>query len=67
MNTHRKAIMGKLSLHQKGELMCYAVQKGYVQITPDGVFRPGFQRSIRKLTDAKSKPPKVCTVSDGVE
>jgi len=59
VNTHRKAIMGKLGLHQKGELMCYAVQKGYVKITPDGVVYPGFQRKIRKLTATNNIPPKV--------
>ncbi|MFT3784177.1 MAG: response regulator transcription factor [Nibricoccus sp.] len=59
INTHRKAIMGKLGLHQKGELMCYAVQKGYVHITPEGVLRPGFQRRISKLTVTTKKSSEV--------
>lgn len=49
VNTHRKSIMGKLRLHQKGELVCYAVQMGYVEISPSGVNYPGFQRKLRKL------------------
>lgn len=60
VNTHRKAIMGKLKLHHKGEIMCYAVQKGYVHISPDGVFHPGFQRRIRQLTAAKNNAAKEC-------
>lgn len=54
VNTHRKTIMGKLGLHHKGQIMCYALQQGYVHITPLGVFRPGFQRQIRDMTDRKS-------------
>ncbi len=61
VNTHRKAIMGKLGLHHKGQLMLYALQQGYVQITPNGIYHPGFQRRIRgiaaetKSTDAKAE------------
>jgi DNA-binding CsgD family transcriptional regulator len=47
LNTHRKAIMGKLGLHHKGQLMLYALQQGYVEVSPDGVYYPGFQRRIR--------------------
>ncbi len=47
VNTHRKTIMNKLKLHHKGQIMCYAVQKGYVCISPEGVSHPGFQRKIR--------------------
>lgn len=50
VNTHRKAIMAKLGLHHKGELMCYAVQKGYVHISPEGISRPGFQRRLLELS-----------------
>ncbi len=46
VNTHRKAIMAKLRLHHKGELICYALQKGYVHVTPDRVYRPGYQRLV---------------------
>lgn len=60
INTHRKAIMGKLKLHQKGQLMCYAVQSGYVELAPDGVYRPGFQRKLSKLTAVKNASAKAC-------
>jgi DNA-binding NarL/FixJ family response regulator len=60
VNTHRKAIMAKLGLHHKGQIMCYAVQKGYVHIAPEGVFHPGFQRRIRGLTAAKAAFVKEC-------
>jgi DNA-binding NarL/FixJ family response regulator len=49
VNTHRKAIMSKLQLHHKGQLMLYALRQGYVLVTPDAISRPGFQRRIRKL------------------
>jgi len=61
VNTHRKAIMGKLGLHHKGQLMLYALQQGYVQVSPDGVYYPGFQRRIRRVvTEAKAGETKVC-------
>jgi DNA-binding NarL/FixJ family response regulator len=61
VNTHRKAIMAKLGLHHKGQLMVYALQQGYVQVTHSGIYYPGFQRRIREIT-AEAKPPesKVC-------
>jgi len=49
VNTHRKAIMSKLALHHKGELMLYALQQGYVIVAPGKVTQPGFQRRIREL------------------
>lgn len=61
VNTHRKTIMGKLGLHHKGQIICYALQQGYVQITPQGVFRPGFQRRIRDATAAKGDADKECS------
>lgn len=45
--THRKAIMRKLGLHHKGELMLHALQQGYVHVTPSGVYYPGFQRRLQ--------------------
>ncbi|MBL9188331.1 MAG: response regulator transcription factor [Opitutaceae bacterium] len=60
VNTHRKSIMGKLGLHHKGQIMCYAVQNGYVEISPQGVFHPGFQRKIRKLAADKNGTVKTC-------
>jgi len=49
VKTHRRAIMAKLKMHQKGELMLYAFTHGYVQVTPKGVSQPGFERKIREL------------------
>jgi len=61
VNTHRTAIMRKLGFHHKGQLMLYALQQGYVQISPDGIYYPGFQRRIRgAVTDAKASEAKVC-------
>ena len=61
VNTHRKTIMGKLSLHHKGQLMLYALQQGYVLVTPTGVYYPGFQRHIRVIAaETKTGDAKVC-------
>ncbi|MGC4074921.1 MAG: LuxR C-terminal-related transcriptional regulator [Nibricoccus sp.] len=60
INTHRKVIMGKLGFHHKGQIMCYALQQGYVHITPTGIYYPGFQRRLRELTVPKSDPAKEC-------
>jgi DNA-binding NarL/FixJ family response regulator len=55
IHSHRKSIMGKLRLHHRGELIIYALQQGYVQVSPNGVYRPGFQRKIRENNgEAKS-------------
>jgi DNA-binding NarL/FixJ family response regulator len=56
VNTHRKTIMAKLGLHHKGELICYAVQKGYVRLSPEGVSRPGFQRRLLRLGSRNEEP-----------
>jgi len=58
VGTHRKAIMRKLGLHHKGELMLYALTNGYVRVTPNGVHHPGFQRRILGLATAKSDAAK---------
>jgi DNA-binding NarL/FixJ family response regulator len=47
VNTHRKAIMAKLKLHHKGQLMLYALQNGYIWVTGQNVFHPGFQRQLQ--------------------
>lgn len=61
VNTHRKAVMAKLGLHHKGQLMLYALQQGYVQITPDGIYYPGFQRRIRGIAaEGKNGEVKEC-------
>jgi DNA-binding NarL/FixJ family response regulator len=54
VNQHRKAIMAKLKLHHKGQLMLYALQQGYVRITTDNIYSPGFQRRLqsKKKCDA---------------
>jgi DNA-binding NarL/FixJ family response regulator len=49
VNTHRKAIMAKLGLHHKGQLMLYALQQGYVLVTPQAIYYPGFQRRIQSV------------------
>jgi DNA-binding NarL/FixJ family response regulator len=49
VNTHRKAIMAKLGLHHKGQLMLYALQQGYVVVTPQAIYYPGFQRRIQSV------------------
>jgi DNA-binding NarL/FixJ family response regulator len=54
VNTHRKAIMAKLKLHHKGQLMLHALQQGYVRVTPQGVFHPGFQRRLLSSSESKS-------------
>jgi DNA-binding NarL/FixJ family response regulator len=52
VNTHRKAIMAKLGLHHKGHLMLYALQQGYVVVTPQAIYYPGFQRRIQSVVGA---------------
>jgi len=54
VGTHRKAIMRKLKIHHRGQLMLYASQFGYVRYTPTAVYRPGFQRRLR---GGPSTPP----------
>lgn len=44
---HRKAIMAKLKLHHKGQLMMYALRQGYVRVTTDNIYYPGFQRRLQ--------------------
>lgn len=57
VNTHRKAIMAKLKLHHKGQLMLYALQNGYIWVTAKSIYYPGFQRRLRKATEEKSVTP----------
>lgn len=59
INSHRKAIMAKLGFHHKGQVMIYALQQGYVQVKPQGVYRPGFQRKLSEITAAKVATVKV--------
>ena len=54
VGTHRKAIMRKLGLHHKGQLMLHALQQGFVRVTPTGVYYPGFQRRIQRKPDGTS-------------
>ena len=46
VGSHRKRIMAKLGLHHKGEIVHYALAHGYVLITGDCVWHPGFQRRL---------------------
>jgi DNA-binding NarL/FixJ family response regulator len=46
VNTHRKAIMAKMKLHHKGQLMLYALQHGYIWVSPQRIQYPGFQRRL---------------------
>ena len=48
VGTHRKAVMRKLGIHHKGQLMLHAFREGFVRVTPAGVFYPGFQRKIQR-------------------
>ena len=53
--------MGKLGLHHKGQLMLYALQEGYVLVTPTGVYYPGFQRQISVIAAVtKNGDTKAC-------
>jgi DNA-binding NarL/FixJ family response regulator len=58
VGTHRKAIMRKLNLHHKGQLMLHALQQGFVRVTPTGVYYPGFQRRIQRnsISDDSAGP-----------
>lgn len=40
--------MAKLRLHEKGELVCYAVQMGYMHISPTSGSYTGFERKLLK-------------------
>lgn len=51
VGTHRKAIMRKLSLHHKGQLMLHAFRQGFVRVTSTGVYYPGFQRRIQRSVE----------------
>ncbi len=44
--SHRQKIMGKLKIHTTPQLMMYALREGYVRVTPEQTFRPGFQRRL---------------------
>lgn len=55
VNTHRKAIMGKLHLHHKGQLMLYALQNGYIWVTPQNIYYPGFQRRLQVAAGGDGK------------
>jgi len=59
VNTHRKAIMAKMKLHHKGQLMLYALQNGYIWVSPQQIHYPGFQRRLLAAVGAaKATPPE---------
>lgn len=39
-------MMKKLKFHRTPELMLYAIRAGYVRVTPEDTYRPGFQRKL---------------------
>lgn len=49
VKTHRKRIMAKLGIHEQGELMLYALRRGYVLVTDRAVLNPGFQRALHRI------------------
>ncbi len=57
VSSHRKAIMAKLKLHHKGQLMMYAFQNGYVWVTERHVRYPGFQRRLQASGASPKQPP----------
>lgn len=57
VNTHRKAIMAKLKLHHKGQLMLYALQNGYIWVSAQRIHYPGFQRSLQATAGAAKVAP----------
>jgi|GEM_PF-996820 len=56
IHVHRRSIMRKLRLHHRGELVCWAVQRGYLVIDERGVHRPGFQRVLAKQSTVAPAP-----------
>ena len=56
VGTHRDALMRKLGLHHKGQLMLHALKHGYVLVTAKGVYYPGFQRRLRDSGGASATP-----------
>lgn len=53
--SHRRSVMKKLKFHRTPELMLYAIREGYVRVTPEDTFRPGFQRALNGLSSKKPK------------
>lgn len=49
VRTHRAAIMRKLGLHHRGELMRYALCQNYVRFVSGRVLHPGFERRFARL------------------
>ena len=53
--SHRRSIMRKQKFHRTPDLMRFAMQMGFVRLTPEDTFRPGFQRM---LNGGSSEPPQ---------
>lgn len=67
VKTHRKRIMAKLGLHEQGELMLYALRRGYVLVTEGAVLNPGFQRTLRQIqTEPGSRDPDHARADPGI-
>jgi len=60
IHVHRRNIMRKLRLHHRGELVCWAVQRGYLVIDELGIHRPGFQRVLAKQSADAPAPVNGC-------
>ena len=49
--------MAKMKLHHKGQLMLYALQNGYIWVTPQRIQYPGFQRRLKDAAVAAKAAP----------
>ena len=49
--------MAKMKLHHKGQLMLYALQHGYIWVSPQQIQYPGFQRRLLATATAAKVPP----------
>jgi hypothetical protein len=49
--------MAKMKLHHKGQLMLYALQHGYIWVSPQQIQYPGFQRRLLATAGAAKVAP----------
>ncbi len=52
----RRALHRKLGVRHNGELVRVAVQCGFVRLTPDGIFKPGFAIGFARCRARRLKP-----------
>jgi len=55
IRSHRTHIMGKLSLHHKGQLIEYALVNQYVRYTEEGILHPGFESDFEPPFDFREQ------------